>query len=367
MNLNANDLLMLHFNANRVVGNETINHNYVIENNIDVTATLNKLVNEGALNIENKPETSLPKLTLPKLKEILKNNNLKVSGNKQELINRIIENYNVIDSDDLDLPLMYVPTEKGVKIINETQYIFHFHKSFLVSLPRAHKLAVNHINAEDKIETIYLNEIYFEMEINYDRPRLNRLYSSLADYYKKDKQDKERARMFYNLSYYSQIEENLSFLTEAHYRDIDMNDDFANMYIEPDFEIVRFYEQLIYVDETTDNSLKNLFIKDIRNFYDTNEELCTYLIDYLIAKVKQVPKEEEYNASRISDYADKVHGNDGQDSKYTKPKNSYDYNTKNENTKKHKVEVSKKEVKVGGNGCLLFFIIVGGIATTLII
>ncbi|PTE82289.1 hypothetical protein BUY85_00700 [Staphylococcus equorum] len=364
MNLNANDLLMLHFNANRVVGNETINHNYVIENNIDVTATLNKLVNEDALIIENKPETSLPKLTLPKLKDILRNNNLKLSGNKQELINRIIENYNVIDKADLDLPLMYVPTEKGVQIINETQYIFHFHHSFLVSLPRAHKIAVNHINAEDKIETIYMNEIQYEMQINHDRPRLNKLYGSLANYYRKDKQDKERARMFYNLSYYIQIEENLSYITEARYRDIDINDDFVNMYIEPDFEIVRFYEQLIYVDETTDNSLKNLFIKDIANFYDVNEELCTYLIDYLIAKVKQVPEYEETNALRIFNYANNTDEKDSETPIYSKNDSNDEVDTEN---KKKKTVSPKKEVQAGSSGCLLFLILVGSIASALFI
>lgn len=358
MNINANDLLVLHLNVNRTVGDETTHYSYFAENNVDVKQTLNKLVKNDLLKISNNLEMSLPKLTVPLLKDILRKNNLMVSGKKQELINRIINNSDKIDKAKLDLPLVYISTEKGQKIINETEYILHFQKSYLVSLPRAHKVAVNNINADDKIEAIYMNEIKYEKDVNYDRPRLNRLFVSLANYYRKSKQKKESARTFYNLAYYIQIEENLFYLAETRFDDEEIKNNLTNMYLEPDYLITDFYEQLIYVDELSEGLLERLFIKDIENYYVVDEVLAKSIIQYLISFVKKRPNDESYRL--IIEYADKLHGNRAENYE----SNYYDdtkHSSSSENIKdKTQKEISKTATK-SGSGCLLFLAIIGGI------
>jgi hypothetical protein len=49
MDLNVQDLLVLHENVNRKVGNERFNNFYLSESNVDILASLNKMIEEQIL------------------------------------------------------------------------------------------------------------------------------------------------------------------------------------------------------------------------------------------------------------------------------------------------------------------------------
>lgn len=78
-----------------------------------------KLLDNAYLTIENSKEGTLNLLTIPVLKEILRSNNLKLVGKKQDLINRIIDN-NI----DVETKPIYKLTEKGENIISQNDFYF---------------------------------------------------------------------------------------------------------------------------------------------------------------------------------------------------------------------------------------------------
>ncbi|WP_219728776.1 SAP domain-containing protein, partial [Mammaliicoccus sciuri] len=145
MNLPVYDLLALHININRTEGNES-NPNYFTDNNINVMQRLKVLQENEYLTLKTDPTYSLQKLKIPELKDILRANNLKLTGKKQDLINRILDNLQSIDSNTLNLPAVYVATDKGKDLIEKTPYVKYFLNEYLIGLSRAHQILKSNIN-----------------------------------------------------------------------------------------------------------------------------------------------------------------------------------------------------------------------------
>ncbi|PNZ30039.1 hypothetical protein CD114_01400, partial [Mammaliicoccus sciuri] len=98
------------------------------------------------LTLKTDPTYSLQKLKIPELKDILRANNLKLTGKKQDLINRILDNLQSIDSNTLNLPAVYVATDKGKDLIEKTPYVKYFLNEYLIGLSRAHQILKSNIN-----------------------------------------------------------------------------------------------------------------------------------------------------------------------------------------------------------------------------
>lgn len=75
------------------------------------------LCQEGYLRVQSTYE-KLENLKVVELKEILKQNSLKVSGKKSELISRILECLPEKEVEKLSKGRQYILTEKGIKTIN---------------------------------------------------------------------------------------------------------------------------------------------------------------------------------------------------------------------------------------------------------
>lgn len=105
-------------------------YDYGIEN---LNNILNKLLNKGFLR-ETSVRESLEKETLITIKEVLKKHNLKISGNKIELIERLVCN---LDNNILKLyfpKTYYKTTELGNKELKENEYISYIHKNKIIGL-----------------------------------------------------------------------------------------------------------------------------------------------------------------------------------------------------------------------------------------
>lgn len=72
-----------------------------------------KILHSGYLRQANKVE-SICAFRTSELKEILAEHSLKVSGSKVEIISRVVMN---VDIDKIDLPELYIPTEKGTVLV----------------------------------------------------------------------------------------------------------------------------------------------------------------------------------------------------------------------------------------------------------
>lgn len=95
---------------------------------INTEKSASKLLDKGFIS-EATPIESLKSFKVPELKEVLKQNELKVSGKKQELIDRLSENLseneisNYIDKKPLKI------TSKGQEALDEYYYIVPAHKN----------------------------------------------------------------------------------------------------------------------------------------------------------------------------------------------------------------------------------------------
>ncbi|MEN1895679.1 SAP domain-containing protein [Staphylococcus nepalensis] len=89
MNFTANELILLNKNENREVNKEIFENNTLANNDKRVLSSIKNLIDNGALIKSQDFDTSINKLTVSQLKEILSQNNIKKNGNKLELIDKI--------------------------------------------------------------------------------------------------------------------------------------------------------------------------------------------------------------------------------------------------------------------------------------
>ena len=124
MKVNAHDLVVLHKNVGRVVCKEIFSSGMFANNDIEIMSSLEKLIKENIIIKTDQFDTKKKKKNLTEIKEFLKDNGFKTTATKQILINRISENFDSYES--LDLPYVYIATEKGEEILKDTKYLLSF-------------------------------------------------------------------------------------------------------------------------------------------------------------------------------------------------------------------------------------------------
>src|SRR5699024_7775643 len=232
------------------------------------------LIKEGVLRKTNQFEISIHKIKLTELKEILKESYLKRSGTKKDLINRIRENFNNIHN--LELPFVYIATEKGEKLLQDTEYLLSFIND-PISIVRAHYLVENYINenCNDKVAEVFK----FEFQRKYENGTMDAMYNheleSLISHYKNDLKDYNSARKYLNLLYYFKIKNILNDLETSKYSYYNLNGnlDLDRLQIKLNHHRVSIYEHLIFTQRLSNDNIFNLFIKDTEGFNDLYEEL----------------------------------------------------------------------------------------------
>lgn len=314
MNLNANDLLVLHKVVKRSVDEGTRNSVYLDDNNIDIQKSIDKLIDNNLLIKDTTLEISFTKFSKENLTELLKNAGLKVSGNKSVLITRIIDNIDNIKASNrvFELPLVYTVTEKGSQLLHETRYIPHFENND-ISLPIAHQIAKKYISSssEDKVIAIYNYEIERLYELNPYHYILEIIYERLGNYYNFQKEDNENARLCYHLSYSIYINNTFERIKSSNFLYYDSQGNFEEDRLKEElsfqhiYRLKGIYSQLVFIDELSNESLHNLFVEDISNYYPLEEELSRNLIDYLIAIIKKENENEKLVFSKILEFIDK--------------------------------------------------------------
>lgn len=309
MNLNANDLLVLHEIVNRSVDEGTRRSMYLEDNNIDIQKSIDKLIDNNLLIKDTNLEIRFTKFTKEKLTELLKNAGLKVGGNKSVLITRISDNIDNIkvSNEIFELPLVYTATEKGEQLLYETKYIPDFVNT-TISLPRAHKIAETYLSSssEDKVIDVYNYEIERLYKLNPYHYDLQRTYEALGNYYFIQKNDNENARLNYHLSYSININKPLEDLKSSPHFYYDLEGNFEKDRLKNDlssyFQMREIYNQLIFIDELSNERIHNLFVEDTSNYYPLDEELSKKLIDYLIAAIKKDNENEQLSLAKIIEF-----------------------------------------------------------------
>ncbi|MFO3693017.1 SAP domain-containing protein [Staphylococcus felis] len=351
--MNAYDYLALHRNVNRIVGNEFIDNTVEINSSINLKKSIENLIDNGYLYISEEPNITLQKLKVPELKEILRNNNLKVGGNKPQLIERILENYSSIKIDN-ELPKVYKATEKGMDLIQNTNYIDHFANNYAISLIRATAIAQNDINSDDKIEFIYLHEVKRLLNDN-DISELNLVLHSLVIYYQKNSNDKDKIRQFTNISHYTSVLRNID--DESRYYGIPVSE-----YVLSASQNEKFYESLLLVDKIPPNVFVELFMKDVENFYNKTMPYTKEVAQYLVADVLKDNNTKSSILNLLNKNTHDIHEHKTYEVKAQSTNNTVKQSTPkqkiNSNIKKHeKHSNDEQQNALYGCGCLIAIII----------
>lgn len=307
MYLITDDFITLHTNINRQVGKEIFpggsrayNDNFLLE-------SIQRLIKNDKLAIKQEIETSLNYFTVPQLKEILKKNKLRMSGNKPDLIQRIKKNFDSIQN--IELPSYYEATDEGLSLIEDTKFLMHFWDSWdHISYKQAFYIAENYIdnNCEDKVLAIYDYKLS-KMDGN-SNPIW--IYRALCDYYLNKKKDLNNSRKYLNLIYY----DNLKMMTNDLY--LHSRDKHDYIYYDTDGVLkynsiketvenninsifVNTYEILIADFKYSVDKLVNLFKEDINDYED---DLSIELIYYFINCVMAFTFEENENEAIMELY-----------------------------------------------------------------
>lgn len=90
---------------------------------VDVATSIDKLLNKNFLEYGNYHE-QLNALTIPQLRELLKENKIKSKGTKKELVQRLLDN----DIHLSNIPEVFKLTDEGEKILEYNEHIVSAHK-----------------------------------------------------------------------------------------------------------------------------------------------------------------------------------------------------------------------------------------------
>ncbi|HDP2765464.1 TPA: SAP domain-containing protein [Staphylococcus aureus] len=295
MSVNARDLLVLHTNVNRLVGEEIFANKCLANNDVQIMNSIKKLIEAELLTTTNDFEVSIYKKTRPELQSILKSFGIKTTGNKPDLIKRIDDNFHIINN--LDLPYVYIPTKKGEEILKKTEYLTSFIYSYKISLERAYYMVENYIdeNCDDKVAEIYK----FEFQRRYENGEFdfNDLYdfelNALIEHYTKKVKDYGNARKYSNIYLYLGLKGFLEKLMNDMYSYYDNNGDInlnkiqnaLNRFINSSASDM--YERLIYNKNLSNNIIFELFKKDTQDYSDLEEQLIEKFINYVVSYVKK--------------------------------------------------------------------------------
>lgn len=131
---------------------------------------LSSLADRGFINTAS-VESTLNACKLTDLKNILKKYNLKLTGKKADLIERLIQNISIDELKSLFTNPIYSLTEKGKSELNNNSYITYVHKKTFCIIDIWQANILLHENANLSINDLnwqYLNKECMEHFVNHD-------------------------------------------------------------------------------------------------------------------------------------------------------------------------------------------------------
>lgn len=163
---------------------------------LDYKECLEKLVATGYLKVES----SLSNLTIPSLKEILRRNNQKISGKKEDLIKRIVDNVPAENYAD-ELTKLYVATDKGRLELSERQAYIENQKMQYGFLNSEIAELEGKLDTDAILEQLFLRDITKHGAVK-DYGLLRNTYYNLGQYFKKRGRIEEYLRSLLSVIYY---------------------------------------------------------------------------------------------------------------------------------------------------------------------
>lgn len=183
--LTALELLVMQFVNNKSAGTVLTQNFWTDIYSTNPMKILKKLIDDEVIIEKTDYNLTLSKLKNPELKEILKDNGLKVTGNKTELVNRIVENN--IDLSGMYLPAVYRINDDYKEVFHETSFLTEFTYGYDVTLDDAYQYYLSH-PGKDELEIltgIYIDKLQSLIKSNNERAiySIRSVSDNIAKYY----------------------------------------------------------------------------------------------------------------------------------------------------------------------------------------
>ncbi|UTH10814.1 SAP domain-containing protein [Macrococcoides canis] len=216
--LTAFELLVMHLINGKSKGTVLEQNFWTDIYSVNPMKILKKLIDDGIIIEKSDLNLTLTKLKNPELKELLKANKLKLTGNKTELVSRLIEND--ADLSNVYLPEVYVINEEYHKVFEDTVFLKDFTYGIDVTLDDAYQYYLRHPDkSELEIKSgTYIDRLKYWMNSNEHMAvyQLRTLNSTLARIYF---QYQENEQGFYYLNCYNLISIILDFRNYIEYHE----------------------------------------------------------------------------------------------------------------------------------------------------
>lgn len=290
--LSVADLLLL-FEYNGRTKDYRISEYKIEEYGFDYLERIQNLIANGYLKFGS-PEESLQALTIVQLKEILRANKQKLSGNKNELINRVVQNIPAKNYAD-NLPKIYNATQKGIleiehrsAYIENRQEMYGFLNSEILAVEDS--LDRQDMNSAEEILEQLFSRAIVKHSIAHNFGLLRNAYYNMHKFYKKR----------------GKLKDSLSALLAAIYIDLSgmSNNNTVNQYNSLGFVFETSLWQEIDKERTalnlSDNDLISMFyatvdILDKLPFsYFSVDKMAEIIIDRLHGQMNLLEQYEKY-------------------------------------------------------------------------
>lgn len=280
MNLDAVEVLFLHY-VNGKTEQEAMQHDFwTAEYNRSPKQLLNHLIETDAVAESYDLSFTLTKFTVPVIKNLLKKSGIKVSGPKQELIERVKEHQNFIDLTGLDFEGVYVVDDSLETFLHDTVFINYISLHGPVTIHEAYAFYIEHpeMNPSDIIIALHEDKIAASLHKpnKYDAVKCHHL---LSEYYNNELNDIHKS--LYHLNQFTMLiilQSIRRYLQEEAAVQYDL---FFNI----DNYTVEKYRNLLLMKQFTINELYNQLLEHSKDLTYSEEHItlaAQFIIRYII-------------------------------------------------------------------------------------
>lgn len=236
--LYPHEIIMLEYAPHFKTANNTFQNFWYYQYSVtEPQLILDSLFNRGFIEIGDL-KSALQKLKLPEIKEELKLINQKVSGKKDELIDRLLENGDVDYLNSKFKERYYTLTQKGEQELKDNQYVSYLHRNRYMSVWEMNqRIAQTHYSYRD-ILWGYFNEqsgVYFQ-NMDFGLYRCMRL--NMHDFLYEEQKYKTALHLLVEVISYdlSGLGNNYKFVLENKkvFKDIYCNSRLSNLFTDED-------------------------------------------------------------------------------------------------------------------------------------
>lgn len=159
MSLNAVEVLYLHYINGKTSKDIDKYDFWELQYSMSGKTLFQQLLKKNVIYENTTLSATLTKLTVSKLKDLLRKSGMKVSGNKKELIQRIADHANVIDWKGLNLKGVFLITDEYKAFYKATSFINYFHFNGPIGIHTAYEYYLKHPQlSPDEVVVEVLNQ-----------------------------------------------------------------------------------------------------------------------------------------------------------------------------------------------------------------